>query len=256
RRCGVLAVKAGMTQEWDQWGARVPLTVLWVDDCQASFAFNALLQVVQIKTPAREGYLALQVGCGSKRPKQVNRGQLGHFEWAGVPIKRRLTEFRVTEDALLPVGTMLTAAHFTPGQYVDVQGTTLGKGFQGVMKRWGFAGQPASHGNSLAHRAAGGIGACQDPGKVWPGKKMAGRMGGVTRTLSCAYVFKVDAARNLIYVRGQVPGHKGNFVRISDAALKTFGQQPQRPVPTFLDPLPLEPLLAPKSEKSPFDYKE
>ena len=151
RRAGLIAVKVGMTQEWDHWGARIPLTVLWVDECQ----------VVQVKRPETDGYLALQLGCGAKRPKQVSGTLRGHFSAAGVPIKRKVAEFRITPDALLPVGFSLLASHFVAGQYVDVSGTSIGKGFQGVMKRWGFAGQPASHGNSLAHRGAGSTGGCQ-----------------------------------------------------------------------------------------------
>ncbi|KAK9842200.1 hypothetical protein WJX81_000206 [Elliptochloris bilobata] len=246
RRSGVVAVKAGMTQEWDAWGQRVPLTVLWIDECE----------VVQVKTPEREGYMALQLGCGAKRDKQVHRQLRGHFRAAGVPNKRRCREFKVTPDALLPVGTHLTAAHFAPGQYVDVQGTTIGKGFQGVMKRWGFAGQPASHGNSKAHRKPGATGACQDPGKVWKGKKMAGRMGGKQRTVQSAYVYKVDPVRNLLYVRGQVPGHKGNFVYVRDAVLVPFKRQPERPVPTYLGPLPDAPLVAPPSAVDPYAARE
>ena len=151
RRSGIVAVKVGMTQEWDHWGARIPLTALWVDDCQ----------VVQVKRPETDGYLALQLGCGAKRPKQVPATLRGHFSAAGVPIKRKVAEFRVTPDAVLPVGFTMLASHFVAGQYVDVTGTSIGKGFQGVMKRWGFAGQPASHGNSLSHRGAGSTGGCQ-----------------------------------------------------------------------------------------------
>ena len=141
---------------------------------------------------ASEGYTALQLGCGAKRDKQLNRRQLGHYRKAEVDNKRKVAEFRVTEDALLPVGFELTAAHFVPGQFLDIAGTTIGKGFQGVMKKHGFKGQPASHGNSLAHRAPGGIGACQDPGKVWPGKKMPGRMGCKRRTVQSVWVYQVS----------------------------------------------------------------
>ena len=129
--------------------------------CPPAHSLPACLQVVQVKTESKEGYTALQLGSGAKRPKQLHGTQRGHFEAAGVPPKRRLAEFRVSPDALLPVGHELRASHFVAGQFVDVTGTSIGKGFQGVMKRWGFAGQPASHGNSLAHRAAGSTGACQ-----------------------------------------------------------------------------------------------
>lgn len=225
RRSGLIAVKVGMTQDWDHWGVRTPLTVLWVDDCQ----------VVQVKTREGEGYNALQLGCGAKRAKQLPASLRGHFAGAGVPLKRMLAEFRVSRDALLPVGTELTAAHFVPGQYVDVAGTSIGKGFQGVMKRFNFAGGPASHGNSLAHRVPGSTGACQDPGKVFKGKKLPGRMGGKRRTVQNCLVFKVDLARNLVYVKGQVTGHKGNFVYIKDSVKKTSTEQPPRPFPTAND---------------------
>ncbi len=246
RRSGLIAVKVGMTQEWDHWGARIPLTVLWVDDCQ----------VVQVKRPETDGYLALQLGCGAKRPKQVPGTLRGHFSAAGVPIKRKVAEFRVTPDALLPVGFSLLASHFIAGQYVDVTGTSIGKGFQGVMKRWGFAGQPASHGNSLAHRGAGSTGGCQDPGKVFKGKKMAGRMGGKRRTVQSCHVWRVDPQRNLIYVRGQVPGHKGNFVFVQDAVRKQAHDQPPLPIPSILEGEVGEVTVADKQGTDPFEYKE
>lgn len=149
------------------------------------------LQVTQVKLDETEGYTALQLGCGSKRDKQLNGRQIGHCKAAGVDNKRKLAEFRVSQDGVLPIGHELNAAHFVPGQFLDIAGMTIGKGFQGVMKRHGFKGQPASHGNSLAHRAPGGIGACQDPGKVWPGKKMPGRMGNKRRTVQSAWLYKV-----------------------------------------------------------------
>lgn len=223
RRTGVIAIKVGMTQEWDQWGIRLPLTVLWIDDCQ----------VTQVKTFASNGYNGLQLGCGSKRDKQVNGSLRGHFAAAGVPVKRKVFEFRVSQEGLLPVGTELRAPHFVAGQYVDIAGTTIGKGFQGVMKRFGFKGGSATHGNSKAHRKRGSSGAgCQDPGKVWKGTPMPGRMGGVRRTVQSVWVYKVDPERNLLYVKGQVPGHKGNHVYIKDAVYKATTDQPQLPWPT------------------------
>lgn len=222
-RTGTLAVKVGMTQEFDHHGQRIPLTVLWLDD----------VQVTQIK-PYSATTSSLQLGIGSKRRKQIPASLAGHFDAVGVPYKRKMKEFRVSNDAILPVGHTISASHFVPGQYVDVSGTTIGKGFQGVMKRWGFAGQPASHGNSLAHRKAGSTGQCQDPGKVFKGKKMAGRMGGVRATTMGCLVWRVDVDRGLVYVKGQVPGHKGNFVEVRDS-MKSGGRVNrgvELPVPT------------------------
>ena len=176
--------------------------------------------MTQVKTQEKEGYTALQLGAGSKKAKRLNRSERGHFIAGDVPFSAELTEFRVSPDAILPVGTAIGASHFSAGQYVDIQGRTIGKGFQGPMKRWGFSGLPASHGTTKKHRAHGSIGNSQDPGRVWKGKKMAGRMGNRKHTVQSVLVYKVDADRNLLYVKGQVPGKAGRFLKITDALRK------------------------------------
>lgn len=223
RRSGLLAIKCGMTSEWDSEGVRHPLTVLKVDDCQ----------VTQVKTKEKDNYVALQVGIGSKKPKRVLRAQKGHFESAGVEPKQHLGEFRVSEDAILPVGADIFAAHFVPGQKVDVCGTSIGKGFAGVMKRWNFKGGRATHGNSKAHRSAGSTGQCQDPGRVFKGKKMAGHLGNERVTVKNLEVHRIDVPQNLIFVRGHVPGSKGQVIRVSDAWTQPSPQPPPFPTATL-----------------------
>lgn len=178
-------------------------------------------------------YNALQLGVSEAKRKNVTKPLEYHFKKANVAPKRKLAEFRVTPDALLPVGTTINAAHFVPGQLVDVTGTSKGKGFQGGMKRHGFAGQRATHGVSKTHRAIGSTGACQDPGRVWKGKKMPGRMGSDRVTMQNLEVYKIDTQRNLVYIRGHVPGHAGNFVSIQDAVKgPKFPSEP--PFPTAM----------------------
>jgi len=207
--------------------------------------------VVQVKTQGKEGYTALQVGAGSRKAKRVSAPLAGHFRWAEVPIKRVLAEFRVTPDALLPPGTPLAAAHFAAGQFVDCAATSGGKGFAGGMKRWNFQGQGASHGNSVSHRAIGSTGNRQDPGRVWKGKKMPGRLGGSRATVHSLLVHKVDAARGLLYVKGAVPGHAGGFVEVRDALRK--GLPLEAPFPTFVgDAAALPVAVAPPGE-DPFE---
>eukprot|EP01016_Furgasonia_blochmanni_P016782 TRINITY_DN1979_c0_g1_i1.p2 TRINITY_DN1979_c0_g1~~TRINITY_DN1979_c0_g1_i1.p2 ORF type:complete len:523 (+),score=131.34 TRINITY_DN1979_c0_g1_i1:118-1686(+) len=207
KRTGLLGIKVGMTGLFDKWGTRHHLTVLQVDRCQ----------VIQLKNKEKDGYDALQLGVGEKNIKKLLKPEIGHYLKAGTPPKRRLIEFKITPENFLPVGYQLSVRHFTPGQLVDVRGITQGKGFQGPMKRWGFGGQPASHGVSISHRSHGATGQRQDPGKVFKGKKMAGRMGGRPRLTENLLVYKIDVERCLIYVKGSVPGRAGTVVEIRDA---------------------------------------
>jgi len=223
KRTGAVGIKLGMTADWDDLGRKQVLTVIKIPDCQ----------VVQVKTPETDGHYALQVGAGDTKIKHTTKPMMGHFAAAGLPPKRTLMEFPVTPDCLLPVGTTIYAQHFIVNQKVNVQGVTIGKGFQGVMKRWGFGGQPATHGVSRTHRSLGSTGNRQTPGRVFPGKKMPGRMGGKTRTALNLTVFKIDPYLNTIYVRGHVAGHKNGFVKVFDTPhQKYINDSP--PVPTYI----------------------
>jgi large subunit ribosomal protein L3 len=206
-RTGVIAKKLGMARFFDEAGTHVPVTVLSLEGCQ----------VVAQRTKDKDGYVALQLGAGAKKPKNTSKAMRGHFAKAEVEPKRELAEFRVSEDMLIAVGAEITADHFLPGQKIDVTGTTVGKGFQGAMKRWNFGGMRATHGVSVSHRAHGSTGQRQDPGKTFKGKKMAGHLGQETVTTLNLTVWRVDVERGLILVKGAVPGTEGDFVKIRDA---------------------------------------
>ena len=206
-RTGVIAKKLGMTRFFDEAGQHVPVTVLSLDGCQ----------VTAQRTQEKDGYVALQLGAGAKKPKNTSNAMRGHFAKAQVEPKRVLAEFRVNEDALIEVGAEMTADHYVAGQKVDIQGVTVGKGFAGAMKRWNFGGLRATHGVSLSHRSHGSTGQRQDPGRTFKGKKMAGHLGQETVTTLGITVWKVDVERGLILVKGSVPGSEGSYVRVRDA---------------------------------------
>ena len=209
-RSGVIAKKMGMTRLFMEDGNQVPVTVLSLDG----------VQVVAQRTNDADGYTAVQLGAGFAKAKRTSQSMRGHFAKSNVAPKRKLAEFRVSADNLIEKGAEISAEHFLEGQKVDVSGVSIGKGFQGAMKRWYFGGLRASHGVSISHRSHGSTGQCQDPGKVFKGKKMAGQMGGRKRTVQNCFVYKIDSERNLVYVRGQVPGRKGSIVKVRDALRK------------------------------------
>ena len=209
-RSGVIAKKLGMTRLFLEDGKQVPVTVLQLDN----------LQVVAQRTAERDGYTAVQLGAGAAKAKRTTAAQRGHFAKANVEPKRKIAEFRVSPDNLIDVGAEITADHYLAGQYVDVAGTSIGKGFAGAMKRHNFGGLRASHGVSVSHRSHGSTGQCQDPGKVFRGKKMAGHLGSVRVTTQNLEVVRTDAERGLIMIKGAVPGSKGGWVTIKDAVKK------------------------------------
>jgi len=206
-RSGVIAQKVGMTRVYNDAGEHVPVTVLRLENCQ----------VVAHRTQEKNGYTALQLGAGRARVKNVGKAMRGHFAVAEVEPKRKLVEFRVEPENLIEVGAEITADHFVPGQFVDVTGTSIGKGFQGVMKRWNFGGGRATHGNSVSHRVHGSTGQRQDPGKVFKNKKMAGHLGDERVTTQNLKIVRTDAERGLILVEGSVPGAKGGWILVRDA---------------------------------------
>ena len=211
-RSGVIAQKLGMTRLFADDGRQTPVTVLRMDG----------VQVVAQRTSDRDGYTAVQLGAGFVKAKNVTQPMRGHFAKANVAPKRKVVEFRVSEENLIEVGSEITADHFIAGQMVDVSGTSIGKGFAGAMKRHNFGGLRASHGVSISHRSHGSTGQCQDPGKVFKGKKMAGHMGDARVTVQNLEVVKTDADRGLVFVKGAVPGPKGGWVTVRDAVKKAM----------------------------------
>jgi len=218
-RTGVIAKKLGMTRFFDEDGAHVPVTVLSLDGCQ----------VTAQRTKEKDGYVALQLGAGAKKAKNESKAMRGHFGKAQVEPKAIVAEFRVDEDGLIDVGAEFTADHFVPGQKVDIQGVTIGKGFAGAIKRWHFGGLRATHGVSVSHRSHGSTGQRQDPGKVFKNKKMAGHLGQDNRTTQNITVWRVDVERGLILVKGAVPGAEGGYVKIRDAIKKALPKDAPKP---------------------------
>src|SRR5580704_17213944 len=211
-RSGVIAQKMGMTRVFTEAGEHVPVTVLRLANCQ----------VVAHRTKEKNGYMALQLGAGVRKVQRANKADRGYFAVAKVEPKRKLAEFRDDEDGLMPVGAEITADHFVVGQYVDVTGTSTGKGWAGAMKRWNFVGLRASHGVSVSHRSIGGTGGRQDPGRTFKNKKMSGHLGVDRVTTLNLKVMQTDVTRGLILVEGAVPGVKGGWITVRDAVKKTL----------------------------------
>jgi large subunit ribosomal protein L3 len=206
-RSGVIAQKLGMTRVFTDDGEHIPVTVLKLENCQ----------VIGHKTADKHGYTALQIGSGRAKPNRLSKAERGGFAVAKIEPKRKLAEFRVSPENLIAVGAEITADHFVKGQFVDVSGISIGKGFQGPMKRWNFGGLRASHGVSISHRSHGSTGQRQSPGRTFAGKKMAGQLGNEKVTTQNIEVVATDVERGLIMVRGSVPGAKGGWVHLRDA---------------------------------------
>jgi large subunit ribosomal protein L3 len=218
-RSGVIAQKVGMTRVFTDAGEHVPVTVLKIDGCQ----------VVAHRTKEVNGYTALQLGIGRAKVKNVSKAERGRFAVAEVEPKMKLAEFRVGDEGLIPVGAEITADHFVVGQFVDVTGTTMGKGFAGPMKRWNFGGLRATHGVSVSHRSHGSTGGRQDPGKTWKNKKMAGHMGVDRVTTLNLRVVQTDVERGLVLVEGAVPGTAGGWIFVRDAVKKALPKEAPQP---------------------------
>jgi len=218
-RSGVIAQKIGMSRLFTEAGEHVPVTVLRLAQCQ----------VVAHRSKEKDGYVALQLGSGSRKVKNVSKAERGRFAIAKVEPKRKIAEFRVSDDAIIPVGAEITADHFVVGQFVDVTGTSIGKGFAGGMKRWNFAGLRATHGVSVSHRSIGSTGGRQDPGRTFKNKKMPGHMGVDRVTTLNLRVVQTDVERGLIMVEGAVPGSKGGWITVRDAVKKSLPKEAPKP---------------------------
>ena len=229
-RSGVIAKKVGMTRLFMEDGKQIPVTVLQLDG----------LQVVAQRTTEKDGYTAVQLGAGTAKERRVSKAMRGHFSAANVAPKRKVAEFRVAPENMIDVGAEITADHYFEGQFVDVSGTSIGKGFAGAMKRHNFGGLRASHGVSISHRSHGSTGQCQDPGRVFKGKKMAGHMGAARVTTQNLQVVKTDADRGLIMIKGAVPGAKGGWVTIKDAVKKPTPENRALPAAIKSDAAPAE----------------
>lgn len=240
-RSGVITQKLGMTRLFMEDGRHVPVTVLRLDGCQ----------VVAQRTQEKNGYTAVQLGAGRAKVKNLSRAARGNFAVAHVEPKRKVAEFRVSEDNLLDVGAELTADHFVEGQRVDACGTSIGKGFAGAMKRHNFGGLRASHGVSVSHRSHGSTGQCQDPGKVFKGKKMAGHMGAVRVTTQNLEIVRTDAERGLIMVKGAVPGSKGGWVFLRDAVKRALPDAAPKPAGLRATAAPAEEAAETPAEEAP-----
>lgn len=204
---GILGTKLGMTQVFDEENRVVPVTVVEAGPCV----------VTQIRTPEKDGYSAIQIAYGEIDPRKVNKPETGHFKKAGVTPRRHVAEIRMDDTSAYEVGQDITVELFQDVELVDVTGTTKGKGFAGGMKRHGFAGQGAAHGNQAAHRRVGGIGAAATPGRIFKGKRMAGRMGQDRVTTQNLKIQKIDADSNLLLIKGAIPGNRGGIVTVKTA---------------------------------------
>lgn len=218
-RTGLIAQKQGMSRVFAADGQHVPVTVLKVESCQ----------VTAVRTAEKDGYVALQLGGGSRKAKNVSKANRGHFAKSKVEAKAKVAEFRVDDKSVLEVGSELSVNHFVAGQKVDVTGTSIGKGFQGAMKRWNFGGLRATHGVSVSHRSHGSTGQRQDPGKVFKNKKMAGHMGDRRVTTQNLEIVAVDEELGLLLVKGAVPGAKNSYVLVKDAVKKALHKDAPKP---------------------------